>query len=133
MRKSGIALALALMLGLGGCASEPLYDFDDSSENTEIVDFEDSSESITPEEKESQYMDYLLNMCQEALKKLDGIEDISLDFGDEAEELKVKVKVAFEEAVGDKDTLKANIEKILTKMLSEWEGALIEFEEKETK
>ena len=128
MRKKLGMMALSLcLLALGGCADEPLYDVNGS---TEVISFEDfvSSGPVSEEEKDIQYKEYLLQFCQDVLKELEGVEDIKLAFGDETEDLKVKVQVAFEEAVGDKDALKEKIEKALKKFFDK-ENPLFEIEE----
>ena len=127
-RKITLALTLLLAFGLTACNTAPLYDIDVSTvEAIDISDFDFGSGQISDEEKTQKYREYLISFCQEALKKLEGIEDISLDLED-TEDFKIKVQVAFEEAVGDKDALKENIEKIIKKLFDE-ENPLFEIEE----
>ena len=122
------AITLLFAIGLTACNTTPLYDIDVSTvEVIDISDFDFGSGSISDEEKTQKYREYLVSFCQEALKKLEGIEDISLDLED-AEDFKIKVQVAFEEAVGDKDALKEKIEKVIKKLFDE-ENPLFEIEE----
>ena len=86
-------------------------------------------ESLTDEEKMAKYKEYLAEVCQKALEKMDGIQDVDIDLEGLLQEGKLNVDLDFEKVVGDKEELKAKVKTILEKFFVEFEDIEIQFEE----
>jgi len=89
----------------------------------------DPSDTVTDEEKEVQYKEYLLNLWQKLLENQEGIKDVDLNFEDIAGGEKLNVDIDFDELVGDKEAIMEEIAKALEKFFGDFENLTIDIKE----